>query len=267
MKSLYLLLLALLSVMSLRAALPPEVTLTKPTKFEILRDGILSGSIDLAPGTKLAVVDLADDYLIVRYRNASGRVLPANTNLPPEALMGEEAASLNSGGNSHPSAGRTANTMEKALSGKMVHLENGAIRPFDRKHLAEVKFYALYFSASWCPPCRAFTPSLVEAYGKIREQFPEFELVLVNHDQSPEEMEAYMRGDAMRWPALNWHAIASAPEINSYGGDGIPDLVLVDENGRVLSDSYRNGNYVGPHAVLNDIWKILRNYREQNPRS
>ena len=41
----------------------------------------------------------------------------------------------------------------------------------------------------------------------------------------------------------------------------------MDENGRVLSDSYRHGNYVGPHAVLNDIWKILREYREQNPRT
>ena len=266
MKLLHVLLLGLVPVGGLRAALPPEVTLTKPAKFEIVRDGIVSGSIELAPGTKLAVVDLADDYLLVRYRNASGRVLPANTNLPPEALI-EEPAPSGSGGNSHPSAGRTANTMEKALSGKLVHLEGGAMRPFDRKHLNGVKFYALYFSASWCPPCRAFTPSLVEAYGKLRGQFPEFELVLVNHDQSPEEMEAYMRGDAMKWPALSWHLIASAPEINSYGGDGIPDLVLVDENGRVLSDSYRNGDYVGPHAVLNDIWKILRNYRQQTPRS
>ncbi len=263
----HLLLLALLSAVGLRAALPAEVTITKPTKFEIVRDGIVSGSIELAPGTKLAVVDLADDYLLVRYRNANGRVLPANTNLPPEVMMSEEGAALNSGGNSHPSAGRTANTMEKALSGKLVHLENGALRPYDRKYLAGVKFYALYFSASWCPPCRAFTPGLVEAYGKIHAQYPEFELVLVNHDQSPEDMEAYMRGDAMKWPALNWHLIASSGDINSYGGDGIPDLVLVDENGRVLSDSYRNGSYVGPHAVLSDIWKILRNYREQNPRS
>ena len=265
MKLLDVLLLAFVPAVSLRAALPQEVTITKPAKFEILREGIVSGSFSLTPGMKLEVVDLVDDYLLVRYRNANGRVLPAYTNLPPQA-MDEEMTQAKSG-EPRPSAGRTANPMERALAGKLVHLEGGALRPFDRNHLAGVKFYALYFSASWCGPCRAFTPSLVEAYGKIREQFPEFELVLVNHDQSPEDMEAYMRGDAMRWPALNWHAIASASEINSYGGDGIPDLVLVDENGRVLSDSYRHGNYVGPHAVLNDIWKILRDYREQNPRT
>jgi len=266
MKLLYALLLALLPVVSLRAALPQEVTITKPTKFEILRDGIVSGSFELSPGKKLEVVDLVDDYLLVRYRNANGRVLPANTNLPPEA-MGEEMAQANPREKAHPSAGRALNAMEKALSGKLVHLENGALRPYDRKYLAGVKFYALYFSASWCGPCRAFTPSLVESYGKLHEQFPEFELVLVNNDRSPEDMEAYMRGDAMKWPALSWRLIASSGEINSYGGDGIPDLVLVDENGRVLSDSYRHGNYVGPQAVLNDIWKILREYREQNPRT
>jgi nucleoredoxin len=265
MKLLYALLLAFVPMVSLRAALPPEVTITKPTKFEILRDGIVSGSFELSPGKKLEVVDLVDDYLLVRYRNANGRVLPANTDLPPQA-MDEEMGQAKSGA-PRPSAGRAANAMERALAGKLVHLEGGSLRPFDRKQLGGVKFYALYFSASWCGPCRAFTPRLVEAYARIRELYPEFEVVLVNHDQSPREMEDYMRGDAMQWPALGWTTIASAGEINSYGGDGIPDLVLVDENGRVLSDSYRHGNYVGPSAVLNDIWKILREYREQNPRT
>jgi nucleoredoxin len=241
------------------------VTVTKATKFEILRDGIVSGSMSLRPGMKLEVVDLVDDFLLVRYHNANGRVLPANTDLPLSA-MSEEMGQASPGA-AHASAGRAPNAMERALGAKLVHLEGGSLRPFDRKYLAGVKFYALYFSASWCPPCREFTPRLVEAYAEIHKQYPEFELVLVNHDQSAQEMEQYMRGDAMKWPALNWFAIASSGEINRYGGEGIPDLVLVDADGRVLSDSYRDGRYVGPYAVLNDIRKILGDYRAQNPRS
>jgi len=45
-----------------------------------------------------------------------------------------------------------------------------------------------------------------------------------------------------------------------------PTNFLLDENGKVLSDSYRWFQYVGPDAVLEDTWKILRDYRRKNPR-
>jgi len=278
MKVLYVLLLGLLPLTPLRAALPLEVTVTKPTQFELMRDGHPKGSISLEPGAKLEVIDLADDYLLVRYRNANGRVRVSCTDLSPDAMNDEPAqpAAKPKPGKKPPPAAVpaapvtpphvAANALERALAGKLVHLEGGALRSFDGARLAGVKFYALYFSASWCPPCREFTPGLVDAYGKIRELYPEFELVLVNRDQSAQDMEAYMRGDGMQWPALGWDAIRFAGEINRYAGEGIPDLVLVNENGQVLSDSFRDGSYVGPDTVLDDTWKILRDYRRQNPR-
>ena len=30
------------------------------------------------------------------------------------------------------------------------------------------KYLMLYFSAHWCPPCKAFTPELVKVYNKVR---------------------------------------------------------------------------------------------------
>jgi len=275
MKLPYLLLLGFLPVASLLAALPTEVTVTTPAQFELMRDGRVSGTISLAPGAKLEVIDVTGDYVLVRYRNANGRVLMARTDMSPDAMSEEPLPPVAppKPGRKPPPAAATpapvpapATALERILAGKLVHLAGGALRPFDGARLAGVKFYAIYFSASWCPPCREFTPGLVDAYGKIRELYPEFELVLVCRDRSAPEMEAYMRGDGMQWPALGWNAIRGADEINGYAGDGIPCLVLVDANGRVLSDSYRWGRYVGPDAVLDDTWKILRDYRRQNPR-
>ena len=88
----------------------------------------------------------------------------------------------------------------------------------------------------------------------------------MNRDRTAQDMEAYMRDDHMQFPAIAWDSIQFASEINRYAGEGIPDLVLVDENGRVLSDSFRDGSYAGPDAVLDDTWKVLRDYRRQNPR-
>jgi len=276
MKVLYVMVGLLLASAQLMA-LPLEVTVTQPTKLELMKGDHVSGTIGLAKGVKLAVIDAADNYVLVRYRNTNGRVLAAHTDLPQEKMMEAEPEPEVA----PPKAVRPppivasppapvrhdpANALERALAGKLVRLDGGSLRPFDGAQLAGVKYYAVYFSASWCGPCREFTPGLVDAYAKIREVYPEFELVLVNRDQSAQDMEAYMRGDQMRWPAVRWDAIQGASELNRYAGDGIPCLVLVNENGEVLSDSYRWGRYVGPDAVLDDTWKILRDYRRNHPR-
>lgn len=263
----------LLIAASGRAALPDEITVKSAAKLELLRGDKVSGSISLAAGDKLSLIDTAGDYAFVRYRNLNGRVLIDHTDLSvtaagqisetPAVAAAAVATSAPAGAAPHA----PANPLERALAGKLVRLENGALRPFDVAQLAGVKFYALYYSASWCAPCREFTPGLVDAYGKIRALFPEFEVVLVNQDQSPAAMSAYMRDDRMAWPAVQWDKIHGARDITRFCGDGIPCLVLVDENGKVLSDTNRWGRYVGPDAVLDDTWKILRDYRRKHPRA
>lgn len=272
--------LAVCFVGRMRSELPPEVTVTAPAKLELVRGDKVTGTVGLGVGEKLALVDVAGDYALVRFRNLNGRVLAANTDLPRVVVAAEPAAAAApapiAAGATGPAAVAApaaplaphapANALERALAGKLVRLENGGLRADDGARLAGVKFYAIYFSASWCPPCREFTPGLVDAYAKIRALYPEFEVVLVNYDRSPAEMLLYMRDDRMTWPALRWEAKDSTREIMRYAGDGIPCLVLVDENGKVLSDTNRWGRYVGPDAVLDDTWKILRDYRRKNPR-
>ncbi|KAF2899802.1 hypothetical protein ILUMI_06384, partial [Ignelater luminosus] len=40
-----------------------------------------------------------------------------------------------------------------------------------------------YFSANWCPPCRAFTPQLAEVYRLLRKREPGFEIIFVSSDR------------------------------------------------------------------------------------
>ena len=134
----------------------------------------------------------------------------------------------------------------------LVSLQDGQLKPFDASTLKGVKFWAFYYSASWCPPCRAFTPKLVDFYNDFKPKHPNFELVFVNHDRDEGDMLDYMKGDSMPWPAVHFDDIDST-QANKFCGPGIPDLVLTDADGNVLSDSFDGGSYLGPYKVLDDI--------------
>jgi nucleoredoxin len=61
------------------------------------------------------------------------------------------------------------------------------------------KVVGLYFSAEWCPPCKAFTPELV----KLRDSAADkFEVVFVSSDRSPEAQQKYMKDYKMIWLAV-----------------------------------------------------------------
>jgi len=143
------------------------------------------------------------------------------------------------------------------LTGKLVSLKGSALTPYSRENFTGAKYYAFYFSAEWCPPCRTFTPELVEAYKELKAKNPAFELVFVSSDESKDEMQAYMRNYKMPWPAVRFDTAKSLRAIQRYRGNGIPNLVFVDADGEVLSSSYVDDTYVGPRKVLRDIQKKL----------
>jgi nucleoredoxin len=119
-----------------------------------------------------------------------------------------------------------------------------------------IKYYAIYYSAGWCPPCHAFTPKLVDWYRKFKPFHHDFELIFVSEDKSEMDMYNYMQEMQMPWPAIKYAELPRqdgtfrGPDIQQFAGSGIPDLVLVDSSGKVLSDSFDGTNYLGPQAVV-----------------
>ena len=143
------------------------------------------------------------------------------------------------------------------IKGDLVYWHNGTVARFDDAALENKKLFLLYFSAHWCQPCRKMTPGLVNYYNDAAPKHPELELIFVSRDKSPFSMENYMRETNMPWPALDYQKISGKAGINKYAGKGIPDLVLLDASGKVLSDSFAGDQYVGPAKVLGDLEAIL----------
>ena len=69
---------------------------------------------------------------------------------------------------------------------------------------------------------------------------------------------------AMPWPAITYSQLShqpgsfKGPGIESFANSGIPDLVLVDSTGKVLSDSFHGSEYVGPETVMADIQTMVK---------
>jgi nucleoredoxin len=153
--------------------------------------------------------------------------------------------------------GPQTNSIASIVKGDLVTSRNGVLHPYLDAEFEKKKLIALYFSALWCGPCRKFTPNLVAYYNKVAAAHPEFEIVFVSNDKSASAMEKYMRDDQMPWPALSFEKVAGNTAIRKYAGSSIPCLVVVDENGKVISDTYAGKTYRGPEAVVADLDQLF----------
>ena len=249
---------------------PAKVILTGTVKATVVRNGQPGGLMLLGAGRSLIVTAITAEGVTGRVGGDTVRVTADKTDLfeqvgrahpetagatpaavaPAPAPVPAEAPRA-----SVPSAVRST-AMQRLFGGKLVRYAGGGLQPMAAEELAGIKYYALYFSASWCGPCRQFTPGLVKAYRELKQAYPEFEVVFISSDRSAADMLGYMRDDKMTWPAVRYDR--REQKMASYSGPGIPCLVLVDEKGNVLADSFRGDDYLGPQHVLAETQRILR---------
>jgi len=145
------------------------------------------------------------------------------------------------------------------LQAKLIESKNGKAVPFEAGE-NKPEFTAIYYSAHWCPPCRALTPKLVTWYKNTKARFKNFELVFASSDKDEAAMMEYMKEEKMPWPAIKFDEKKSSG-VGKYAAGGIPYLVLVDKDGKDLTGQPGN-EWQHPSKVMPEIEKILRESRK-----
>jgi nucleoredoxin len=111
------------------------------------------------------------------------------------------------------------------------NLEDASGNAVSRESL-DGKIIGLYFSAEWCPPCRAFTPELVKFRNENKEQF---EVVFISSDRNVAAQRSYMKDYKMDFAAVPFRSEWTEKLRAKYAIRGIPTLIVIDSKGNLLS--------------------------------
>lgn len=94
------------------------------------------------------------------------------------------------------------------------------------------RFVGLYASASWCAPCKHFTPRLIEFYEEFKDQM---EVVLIGYDDTQDQVFKYMNDYKMPWLTVQKDSPGVAGYRTRNGIRGIPNFRFYDaKTGKLL---------------------------------
>lgn len=131
----------------------------------------------------------------------------------------------------------------KAKADKIRTFEPGAVAPDfelpapDGKSVSLSSFRGKYvlldFWASWCGPCRAEIPHLIEVYKKY--QADGLEILSVSVDNNKNAWEKAITETGMTWTQVSDLKGMKSAVAKLYGVEGVPAIWLIDPEGKVIA--------------------------------
>lgn len=105
------------------------------------------------------------------------------------------------------------------------------------EYVGHGKYVLVDFWASWCGPCRAEMPNVLEAYNKYHDKG--FEVIGISFDEKKDAWVKAVAQIQMPWLQLSdlkGFECAAAP---IYKVDAIPDNILIDPQGKIIDRALR----------------------------
>ena len=104
-------------------------------------------------------------------------------------------------------------------------------------HSIKGKVKVIDFWASWCGPCRGENPNVVKVYEEFHPKG--LEILSVSLDNNKEAWLKAIEDDKLTWNHVSdlqgWNNAAA----QLYGVNGIPHLIVLDENNVIVAKNLR----------------------------
>ena len=99
------------------------------------------------------------------------------------------------------------------------------------------KYILVDFWASWCGPCRGEVPNLKAVYDEFGGD--DFEIVSVAVWDKAEDAFDAIEEEEMNWTQIVCSAGTNQVPTQVYGIEGIPYIILIDPDGKVIGEDLR----------------------------
>ncbi|MDR3233900.1 MAG: TlpA family protein disulfide reductase [Planctomycetaceae bacterium] len=106
--------------------------------------------------------------------------------------------------------------------------------------LAKNKFVLVKFTASWCGPCKGEIPGMLEAYKKYHGKG--LEIVSVYVWDKLDEVKKVVKEEKLPWIIVSEELTEKSggePQGKFYGIKGVPTMLLIGKDGKVIADNAR----------------------------
>jgi peroxiredoxin len=99
------------------------------------------------------------------------------------------------------------------------------------------KYVLLEFWASWCGPCRAESPNVLQAYNKYKDEG--FDVLSVSLDHEKKNWEAAIQKDGLLWTQVSDLKGWKNEVATLYGVQAVPANFLIDPTGKIVAQNLR----------------------------
>lgn len=94
------------------------------------------------------------------------------------------------------------------------------------------KVFGIYFTASWCPPCKAFDQILKNCYKSVNEKEKQFEIIMSSSDEDKDEFDEHLK--ELPWASIPFEDKSIDLLIKCFGIQGVPCLLVFNEKGKLI---------------------------------
>ena len=168
----------------------------------------------------------------------SGRpvTFPKDKLSPADITFVEGSASSSDSASSASSSDAASSVMSEKMSKVKLHRLDG--KRFKKAELTKSpEFYILYYSASWCPPCRAAAPKMVEQFKASIADNPKVEFIHVSADSSEDDAEVWAAKEGFPWLTVVPDDVKRSDLMAFKTKNSVPHYVMLDAAGNLVANS------------------------------
>ncbi|TCS94831.1 TlpA family protein disulfide reductase [Hazenella coriacea] len=148
------------------------------------------------------------------------------------------------------SQSNTPTIPEKGYQAPLFQLEDLNGKTYDLSSL-KGKIVFINFWATWCPPCRAETPDLVQLHGKYKDQVVFLGINATKVDD-PDQVQKFVEQYKVNYPVL---LDPSGKVVNQYRVHSYPTSYIIDSQGVIV---YKKTGVIPPSEFEKMIEPLIK---------